>query len=306
MTHTPKVSIVTRTKNRNILLGRALKSVDDQSFDDYEHIILNDGGDIDEVETLLKQYPNKRRRIIHNKKSVGLVPALNQAIRASSGTYIAILDDDDVFDKDRILLSVEVLGKGAVATVSPMDVVIEKIEDGKVVELSRHQHPESGVEVSLYHQCHRNYLTNSVITYTREIYDLLGGYDESLETAEDWDFGIRLMREVDVVRIASEKPLVFYHQRPSDMTQTGNSVHAGVREQERTINIIRNKYLRNDLKAGALGVGYIMNNVENGVENIVRIEGHINRSVPIIASEVKNEIDSLFLLSKIKKRMNLK
>ncbi|HEU4715734.1 MAG TPA: hypothetical protein VFS14_02795, partial [Candidatus Saccharimonadales bacterium] len=117
-----------------------------------------------------------------------------------------------------------------------------------------------------------------------DVYEELGGYDESLKTAEDWDFGIRLMMRYDVEFIRDGEPLFFYHQRPKQTGTAGNSVHADVYQQERTINIIRNRYLREDLKAGKLGVGYIMNSIPNDLSALVRLEGHMNR----VGQEIKD------------------
>ena len=52
----PKVAVITRTKNRNILLERALKSVHQQTMEDFVHIIYNDSGDEAAVEMLLEKY----------------------------------------------------------------------------------------------------------------------------------------------------------------------------------------------------------------------------------------------------------
>lgn len=279
----PKVAIITRTKDRIKFLERAIQSVLQQTAKDYIHVILNDGGDEQEVESLLGKYPDKNRIVIHNKNSVGIVPALNQAIKAVDSEYITILDDDDAWHPDRLKLGLEVMRqRKAVASVVLMETVIEDVsESGEIIEIERKPHSESWTgEVSLYKQAHRNYLSNGAIMYLREAYNELDGYDDKLKTAEDWDFGIRLMLKYNVEQVMSDEALVYYHQRPNVKDEKiGNSVHAGVREQERTIMILRNNYLRKDLEQGKFGVGFIMNDVEQGLNNVVRIEGHINRSI---------------------------
>lgn len=274
----PKVAIVTRTKNRTFMLERALQSVENQTYDDYVHVILNDGGDKAPVEELVRKYKNDRRVVLHNDQSVGITRALNQAIRAVDSKYIAILDDDDVWAAERLEGSVKHLDATDMnAVVVKMDIVEEEIEGTEVKRVAQYLHPQSGEgEISLFKQCRRNYLSNGVVMYTRSIYDALGGYDETLPTAEDWDFGIRLMLKGDVDFIGEGESLVFYHQRPKAMGDKGNSGLAGVRLQEKTINKLRNKYLRDDLGRGSLGVGYLMNSQEQDNDNIVRLEGHIN------------------------------
>ena len=289
----PITAIITRTKNRPVLFERAVKSVLAQTSKDYIHVILNDGGDKEVVEKILAENPDENRKVIHNKESAGLVAALNQAIRAVDSEFIAILDDDDVWHPERLEKSLDTIAAhAACAAVAPMEIVIESIDEqgGIIEEIERKPHPESwSGEVNLFRQAHRNFLSNGAIHYSRDLYDKLGGYDESLPVAEDWDFGIRLLLETDVEQVRSEEALVYYNQRPSIKTgDLGNSVHARVLEQERAINIVRNRFLREELRKGVLGIGYIMNDSEQSLVNVVRLEGHVNRAV----DEIRNDINT--------------
>lgn len=287
----PTVAIITRTKDRIKFLERAIQSVLQQTAKNYIHVVLNDGGDERKVESLLEKYPDKNRVVIHNKESVGITPALNQAVKSVDSEYVTILDDDDAWHPDRLKLALETMRlRKTVVCVVPMETVIEDVwEDGEIIEIERKPHSESWTgEISLYKQAHRNYLSNGAIMYSRKIYDQLGGYDESLKVAEDWDFGIRLMLQHNVEQVIVDHALVYYHQRPSIKDgPEGNSVHAGAREQERAIMILRNNYLRKDLEQGKIGVGYIMNDIEQGLNNVVRLEGHINRATEAMEQSVK-------------------
>lgn len=306
----PAVAVITRTKDRNLLLQRALQSVDSQTFSDYEHIIINDGGDKGKVDALLTQYHNKRRRVIHNSQSRGLVRALNQGVSAAKAKYIAILDDDDTWHKDRLDKTISFLQEENMPAVAVrMDLVVERIEGNDIVQLSKTLHPESADgQISLFKQCHKNYLSNGVITYTKKIYEELGGYNEEFETAEDWDFGIRLLLKSDVPLLAKEGSLCTYHQRPDAKEGEGNSGLAQVSTQARAIAKIRNSYLRSELSKGKLGVGYVMNNLEYLNELTVRLEGHVNRSSEAQQKDIhadiknlKNNSVSYLLVSKLKK-----
>jgi len=274
----PMVAIITRTKDRRMLLKRAIQSVESQTYPDYIHVILNDGGDRQALETLLKQHSNKRRKVIHNQRSVGITKALNQAIRAVDSKYVTILDDDDTWPPERLEKTIPYLeATGEKAVVVKMDTIIEEIHGNEIRTISQSLHPESYEgEISLFKQCHKNYLSNAVITYRREVYEELGGYDETLPVGEDWDFGIRLLLKYDVAFLRDEKPLAFYHQRPNQHGDDGNSVHAAVYQQEKTINLIRNRYLRQDIAAGRFGVGYVMNKLEHDRLAVIRLEGHMN------------------------------
>lgn len=294
----PKMAIITRTKNRQLLLERAIKSVLAQTDRDYVHVIVNDGGNKKDLEVLLGKYPDSNRVVIHNEASLGLTQALNQGIRAVDSRYISILDDDDSWADNRIesvhnFFEQHPAAKGVAVF---MDRIIEKIENGKIVEVSRNRWHEGVDVVNLYKQCLDNYLSNGCFNYTRKVYDELGGYDEELGVAEDWDFGIRYLLKYDVDFLVTEHALMYYHHRPNQTGDSGNSVFAGVDMHRYNLNILRNKYLRQDITNGTLGVGYIMNNLaylrevdqtheRADADRVVRIEGHIN----YVGGEIKQD-----------------
>lgn len=91
----PKVAIITKSHGRPLLLERAIKSVESQTYEDYVHVVFNDGEDQHAVETVVAKYPNPRRVVIHSKQHLGITRALNKAIRAVDSAYITMLDDDD-------------------------------------------------------------------------------------------------------------------------------------------------------------------------------------------------------------------
>lgn len=292
-----RIAVITRTKDRPRLLRRALESLYAQTQTNFIHVVVNDGGDEGELKSVLKSFPDPNRIILHNKKPKGLSATLNQAVRSTDAPYISILDDDDTWHPDRLKEVTSHLrsNPSIQACVVKMDIVIEEAdEDGSYKEVERRLHPDSGDgEISLFKQCHRNYLSNGIITYSRSIFNQIGGYDESLATAEDWDFGIRLLLETDVDIVRSEQSLFNYHQRPKAHGVDGNSVHDRVIEQEITLNRIRNMYLRKDINEGRLGVGYIMNNVVFDLSNVVRIEGHVNHASKEIIESVSSSRSAL-------------
>lgn len=301
----PKVAIITRTKDRTVLLERAIKSVEAQTFSDYVHVVLNDGGDPKVVDRLVAKHKNAKRRVIHNKKNVGLVAALNQAIQSVDSQYVAILDDDDTWAPERLEKTIPYLERAKEKALAvKMDTVIEEVDRDQIRVISQSLHPESGEgEISLFKQCQKNYLSNAAITYERAVYDELKGYDETLEVAEDWDFGIRLLMKYDVAFLGDEKPLCFYHQRPKQKDNDGNSVHARVWQQEKTINIIRNRFLREDLQRDRLGVGYIMNSLEHDLSDVVRLERHINYTNSLLRKVLNEDIEKRRNINKVKRRL---
>lgn len=89
-------------------LRRALDSMLDQTFSDFEIVVVNDGVK-DESYELLKEYAatDKRIRLIENARNLGLPASLNRGIEQCRGTYIARMDTDDICYPDRLQLQTD-------------------------------------------------------------------------------------------------------------------------------------------------------------------------------------------------------
>jgi glycosyltransferase involved in cell wall biosynthesis len=243
--------------------------VHQQTFTDFIHIIINDAGEIEPVEKLLKKYSSiiaGRVRLINNPKSHGMEAATNKAISSVDSELIAIHDDDDTWHKDCLRLAVEKLENSESAgVVVRTDKVMERIINrGKNIEIIKHQPwmPDMKGVVNLYRQCIDNQMTPITFIYRRKALEKVGYYDESLPVLGDWDFGIRFIEKYDVDFIDPGYALAFYHHRPFTPNSDGNSNFGGGDEKHRYYsNKLMNKYLRRELAEGKLGVGYIMSSV---------------------------------------------
>ena len=89
-----KVAIITRTKDRPILLRRAAESIAQQTFDEYVWVIVNDGGDREAVAEVASRFREDRLMVIHNPEPVGMEAASNIGLRSSESEYVVIHDDD--------------------------------------------------------------------------------------------------------------------------------------------------------------------------------------------------------------------
>ena len=93
-----KTLVVTRTKNRPVLLRRAIESVLGQTHADWIHAIVNDGGDPAPVDLLAAEYAARYRgrlKVIHHAKSMVMQNASNAALRATESEFATVHDDDN-------------------------------------------------------------------------------------------------------------------------------------------------------------------------------------------------------------------
>lgn len=288
-TKIPKVAVITRTKDRGILLERAIQSVHSQTMGDFIHVIFNDAGDKKVVDDLVEKYADiikGRVKVVHNPKSHGLSAALNGAIKAADSEYIAVHDDDDSWHKDFLKLTTEFLDENkADGVISVVDIVEEKIEDGRVVKVKqgRGLEPVRGV-VSIYEQCLANYATPITFVYRRSSADTIGYYSEDFEVAEDWDFTLRFLMKYDIHSLITEEALAYYHHRSSSTGSELNSIFIdGGTKFDFHINKIANHYLRKELASGSLGLGYLISSIRHDREFNRKLtdelNGRINESV---------------------------
>ena len=97
----PTVSIIIPTYNREQLLGRAIKSVLAQTYQDFELIIVDDGS-TDNTERLVKSFNSEKTRYIRHRKNKGPAAARNTGIRSAKGDYIAFQDSDDEWMPEKL------------------------------------------------------------------------------------------------------------------------------------------------------------------------------------------------------------
>lgn len=293
----PEVAIITRTKDRPLFLERAIKSVHTQSLTDFVHVIINDAGDPGPVDDLLEKYQDLtkgRVKVIHNTESHGMEAASNKAIKSVASTYVVIHDDDDTWHKDFLKSAVAKLEQtDAMGIVVRTDKVTERVSaDGNSIERLKTERWMPDLKtVNLYRQCIDNQMTPITFLYKREAYDAVGGYDESLPVLGDWDFGIRFLQKYDVEFLDPGHALAFYHHRKFVPGGAGNNSFGDGTERHRYwSNRLMNKYLRQELAEGRLGVGYIMSQLRYNQSSMAEM---IKRLLPkFVVSRLKNRVQN--------------
>ena len=107
----PKVSVVMPAYNYGRFLGEAIQSVLDQTFQDFELIVVDDGS-TDNTKEVIGSFTDRRIKYIYQQNR-GVSTALNVGISASRGEYIALLDADDIWLPHNLEKGVEVLDEHA-------------------------------------------------------------------------------------------------------------------------------------------------------------------------------------------------
>lgn len=97
----PKVSVVMPAFNAEKYIREAVDSILNQTFTDFEFIIINDGS-TDHTKEIILEYDDPRIVLLENEKNSGIVVTLNKGIQFARGEYIARMDSDDISLCNRI------------------------------------------------------------------------------------------------------------------------------------------------------------------------------------------------------------
>ncbi len=253
-----RVTIVTRTKDRAVLLKRALDDILDQTFHDWHLIIVNDGGASAPVDALLEERKDKfngRAEAIHVEGGTGsMEAAANLGAQKATGDFVVVHDDDDTWDPEFLQLMVEALDNDpdAVAATARTEVIIEKLTDDGVKELSRGPWVPPAEQITLYDLLPTNRFVPISLLVRRKVYDEIGWYDPTLLAVGDWEFHLRLVQHGRVLYVG-DRPLAFWHQRPHASGSHSNSLFAGGKDHLQFDRMVRDRALQEYIDQNGIG-----------------------------------------------------
>ncbi len=188
-----QVSINILTKDRSGLLKKALDSVLAQTFKDYEVIVVNDGSG-DNTAAILDEYAKKMPLIvIMHQASRGIINSRQEALRASRGKYIALLDDDDEWlDKDKLQKQIDWFKQNPdgvlVGSAVQYDIYHLSFKTGSRVI----RRAETDAQIRQTMLLRNNFFTSTVM-FKKAAALLAGGFiDDGIGAAEDYDLWLRL------------------------------------------------------------------------------------------------------------------
>lgn len=259
------VAIITRTKDRPLLLRRAVESVLGQTHAGWLHVIVNDGGDPAAVEQVVapqaERYAGRLIRI-DNPHSLGMEAASNKGIAASDSRYLVIHDDDDSWEPaflEKMTALLEASKPPVAGAICHSVLVREAIEGETVTEKAREDFNTDLQAVSLAQMAVRNLFPPISFLFQRAALEAAGPFREELPVLGDWDFNLRFLRRHEIA-VLPEK-LAFWHHRiaAGGADYANSSMEDGAARHARYDTLIRNELLRADMEAGRVDIGFLAN-----------------------------------------------
>ena len=183
----PTVTVVIPTYNRPTLVSNAIQSVLDQSLQDFEIIVVDDGQK-QRAKDVVDVFGDQRIRYIQHTARKGCSGAKNTGVREAKGMYVAFLDDDDMFMPTKLELQVEALEKAGQDVGFSFTGSLEMYDDREYKKTV----PDG---VADYHELAlRNFslMIDSSMLYRHEVFKKAGLLDETFPTHTGAEFMIRV------------------------------------------------------------------------------------------------------------------
>lgn len=210
MPHKPKVSVVIPTYNRPEMLARAIRSVNNQSYSDIELIVVDGPSEIPASEVLHSHDLSVDYECVSHETLQGLPGARNTGIEVARGEYVAFLDDDDEWKKEKIRKQVNRVQSGDFGAVYSG---VEQISEDGTTNAVKKSSKEGDVLPNLFS---RNFIgTPSCLMVKSGVASSIDGFDENMRTWEDWDFYIRIAEKWSFASVP--EPLVKRHHHGDQM-----------------------------------------------------------------------------------------
>lgn len=266
----PKVSVIIPTYNRNRFLRRAIESVLQQHYADFELIVVDDAS-ITPVQDIVRCFDDPRIRLIRHETNKGEAEARNTGIVNSTGRYIAFLDDDDEWLAEKLALQLEKLEN------SPPKV--GGIYTGyAVIDFSSGQELFTRIPFrkgDIYRDLlRRNVIAApSTVLLRRACIETAGMFDGSVHYGVDHDLFLRIAKHFHFDYL--DLPLVKYHIHNGRMSNNPDIVVKG-------LNALSRRY------AGERG--FLLN-------RSIMSEGYLDAGLSYLAMQKRKEAGLMFLKS---------
>jgi len=198
----PKVTVLMATFNAEKYLREAVESILNQTFKDFEFLIVCDPSS-DKTLEILQSYTDPRLRVVVNEERLGLIRSLNKGLELSTGEFIARMDADDISYPERLETEAMLLNNNpwlcvVCSWINVMDTTRRVIDHGA----------DALTPEDIYYTLNfRNCIANGTSMFRNSVIKAVGNYDET-KVAEDYYFWYKVSKKFVIYKI--DKPLYIW------------------------------------------------------------------------------------------------
>jgi glycosyltransferase involved in cell wall biosynthesis len=181
------VSVIIHTYNNERFMAETVESVLNQTYKDYEIIVVDDGS-VDGTRDALMPYMQKIR--YHYKENGGIASAKNAGIGLSQAEFVAFLDHDDLWAPDKLQLQMEHFNENP--QIGLVYAKYTSFRDGKKLRTK----PEKGYSGWIFKELiAKSFIQTSTVVVKRECLDAVGPYDETFSLGDEYDMFLRIAQK---------------------------------------------------------------------------------------------------------------
>ncbi len=196
MINESKISVVMSVFNGEKYLGEAVDSILNQTFKDFEFIVINDGS-TDGTREILESYNDSRIVLIH-QENIGLTKSLNKGIALAKGEYIARQDADDISMPERLEKQIEFLENHK--NIVLLGTAIKCIDiNGVHLKTVKYPHDYTSIRKAINRF---NCFYHGSVIFKRHCFLELGGYREFFIKSQDYDLWLRFVEKFEAANLS--------------------------------------------------------------------------------------------------------
>jgi len=186
----PKISVIIPTYNRPEYLHESVHSVLDQTYKDFEIIVVNDGGSAI-AKDILQNLNSPRIRYLMIEHA-GPSAAKNAGLSRAGGELVAYLDDDDLYYPDHLETLASFFDQNTDAQIAYTQWLrcVQELKDNRWETVEKKTSPSEPFEKSKLIES--NFLATSCIMHRRKLIEEVGAFNEALAATEDWEWYLRV------------------------------------------------------------------------------------------------------------------
>lgn len=219
----PEITVLMSVYNGERFLREAIESILNQSYSNFEFLIINDAS-TDSSRDIILSYKDKRIRLMDNEQNIGLTRSLNSGLTLARGKYIARMDADDISMPERFEKQIRLLNNNH--DIGLTGTYYQVITDNKrVIEII--MPPTDNYEIKTKLSDGSQFCHGSVM-FLKECIEKVGPYKEIFKSAQDYDLWLRISQKYNVANIPEPLYQWRFHLNSVSMNRSSQNKYAAM------------------------------------------------------------------------------
>ena len=312
----PKISVIIPVYNGGNFLSQAIESVLNQTYQNYEIIVVDDGS-TDNTRQIAKRFKDKIK--YYYKNNGGVASALNYGIKKMTGDYFAWLSHDDVYTKDKLEIQIDFLTELKDKNTILFSNFNLVDSNNRIITKTNYLANLKVEELCVgYYPVVKGCINGCTILINKNCFEKVGLFDESLKTTQDYDMWLRLFKQYPSYCIPN--CLVNYRIHPKQDTNsnpitpiegnafwenlvnnlTENEIKAWNKDLFETYMDLANQMKNsNFIKAYQIALNKAKNNYKNPIISIImpyyNAEKYIDKAIDSILNQIFNNFELIIV-----------